>query len=147
MPYRSHVQQDEVDETELGEVLLLARESVSEGTSEPESDSESLLSSSESLRDEAASLALKTSTVGFLKFSCAICRVAFGLPGVGEWILSVESGRPLGMLSEVRRECEPEVELRFSASLLGSGAFAGGMSKTFSLRPVVGSATDSRAGS
>ena len=54
--------------------------------------------------------------------------------------------RPLGMLAEARREC------RFDAAGAGAAAAAGadlaaGMSRVLSLRPVVGSVTESRAGS
>jgi len=95
MPKRSQVQHDEVDETELGVLLLLLRE-LRDGTSEPESESESssLLSSSESLTCAAANFAVSCSTVWCLNCSANICFVSVGFEGFGLWICEGESERP-----------------------------------------------------
>jgi hypothetical protein len=95
MPYRSHVQHDDVEETLLGVLLLLLRllRDVSEGTGEEtseveisESESSSLLVSSESLICCAANRAESSPTVGCLNCSVVIVLQAFGCVGFGLWI-------------------------------------------------------------
>lgn len=127
-------------------LLLLLRE-LSEGTSEEasESDSSSLVSSSESLsRLAAENCADSVSMVGFLKFSFKICDVAFGFPGFGLWIFDGDSERPFATFDVLTRR---EFCLADLPDVLSSVFVAFGMSRTFSLRPVVGSVTDSLAGS
>lgn len=145
------MQHDDSEDTELGELLLLLRELVSEGTSEPLSESDSDSLSSESLKSVAARRALSASMLGFMKRSCTTCRVACGLVGKGDWICDGERERPLGTWTELRRECplDVEVEKRLDVrSLPVSGwLLEKGMSRMFSFRPVVGSTTDSLAGS
>jgi len=144
MPYRSHVQHDEFDETELGELLWLLRE-LSEGTSEPESVSESVSESepseSESSSCCAVNLAESISTVGFVNRSVVICCVAFGFVGRGDWIWEGESERPFATAVWLMRR-----EWRLDRLVPLSGGLDG-ISRMLSLRPVFGSVTDSRAGS
>lgn len=64
--------------------------------------------------------------------------------GFGETIFEGESARPLAMSADTRREC------RFRDEAAGGAPeedFPAGTSKMFSLRPVVGSVVNSRAGS
>jgi hypothetical protein len=70
--------------------------------------------------------------------------------GRGHSIFEGESERPLGMCSLVRRECLLLLLECFEDGAGAEGAeedFAEGMSRMLSLRPVVGSVVDSRAGS
>ena len=102
IPYRSHVQHDEVDDTELGVLLLLLRE-LSDGTSESVSESSSLLSSSDSASCCAANFAESISTVGCANCSSVIVRHAFGFCGSGLWIWEGDSERPLATAVELIR--------------------------------------------
>jgi len=124
---------------------LLLRE-VSDGTLDETSESLSSsleLSPSESLTRAAANLAESSSTVGCLNFSVVICRVACGFVGFGLWICEGDSERPLTTFAVLmRRCCRADLELGGSAP-----GRAAGMSSVFNFRPVVGSVTDSRAGS
>jgi hypothetical protein len=82
IPYRSQVQHEDVEETELGVLLLLLRE-LSEGTFDETSESDSSPLLSESLICWFANLSASISTVGFWNCSSAICRVSFGFTGFG----------------------------------------------------------------
>lgn len=129
----------------LGVLVLLLRE-LSDGTSELPSLSSSSLeeSSSDSSSCWAARRWASCSTALALNFSCAMARVSCGFLGCGDFICEGESERPLGT---------PVLEWRLwpEEVLVGGPGFvaplAGGMSMMFSLRPEVGSTTESRAGS
>jgi hypothetical protein len=145
------VQHELVEDTELGVLLLLLRE-LRDGTSEPLSLSESLaLSSSESSSESmfwVAKRAASCSTVGWAKFSVVIWRVAWGFVGFGEMIWEGERERPFGMVEEeMRREWRLALAAAAASAERALPAPALGMSRVLSLRPVVGSVTDSRAGS
>jgi len=152
IPKRLHVQQlaDEGRDDVLAEdgdeepLLRELRDEVRDGTSEPLS-----LSLSESIRALPSRLA-RRSTEDALYCSRVIVRVSCGRLGRGHSIFEGESERPLGMCSLVRREClllEWPCDREDGAGAEGVGDFPGGMSKMLSLRPVVGSVVDSRAGS
>lgn len=160
MPYRSHVQHELRLLTELapGELELLLR-LLSDGTAELRSECESLLSSPDDESSSYESLGRRCwcamrlascSTARPLYCSDDIMRVACGLVGRGDWICEGESERPLGTSEAVIRRLWPWLLGARREDLTGGAAGGGrgdGMSRTLSLRPVVGSVVDSRAGS
>lgn len=131
--------EDGVLEPELREV----RDGTSESESESESDSssESSSESSESSTEAAANLAASCSTVGPAKVSERRAALACGFWGFGDLIWDGLRERPFGT-SETRRAARAALSVAAAAAGLPEG-----MSRTLSLRPVVGSTTESRAGS
>lgn len=151
MPKRLQVQQlvdedleDEVaDDGEEDPLLRELREDVSDGTSESLS-----LSESESSMWVEPKRCVRRSTEEALYCSRVIVRVSWGRFGRGHSIFEGDNERPLGMCSLVRRVCLLwPWEREDSAGAGGAEDFACGMSRMLSLRPVVGSVVDSRAGS
>lgn len=128
-----------------GDEEALLREDVSEGTSLSESLSLSLSDSSRAFPSRLA----RRSTEEALYCSRVIVRVSCGRLGRGHLICEGDKERPLGICSLVRRVClllECDFEDGAGATA-GPGDFPDGMSRMLSLRPVVGSVVDSRAGS
>jgi hypothetical protein len=144
------VQHDDPLDTDEGDELLDDRD-VSDGTSE--SASLSVSESSDSSRVAWLKRDVSFAIVAGSYSVVTIWRVWFGLMGVGEIILDGERARPLGISVLTRRECRLALlllvaEVREEAA--GAAAepdFAPGISRTFSLRPVVGSVVNSLAGS
>lgn len=151
MPKRLQVQQladEDLDVAEEGDEEAELREEVSEGTSLSESESESVSESEMLARDMWVA---RRSTEEALYCSRAIVRVSWGRLGRGHLIWDGDKERPLGMCSLVRRVCLWLLWLELWDLDDGAGA-AGvalleGISRMLSLRPVVGSVVDSRAGS
>jgi len=138
------VQHDDPLDTDEGDELLDDRE-VSDGTSESSlSESES----SESSRVAWLKRDVSFSIVAGSYSVVTICRVWFGLMGVGETILDGERARPLGIsvltLREFRLVLVAEVR---EAGAAAERDVAPGTSRIFSFRPVVGSVVNSLAGS
>lgn len=132
----------------LGVLVLLLRE-LRDGTSELPSLSSSSLEeslSSDSSSCWAARRYVSASTDLGLNFSWAMARVSWGFLGWGDLICEGESERPLGTSVLVCRLWPEDVFAR-DAGLLEAAPLGGGMSMILSLRPEVGSTTDSRAGS
>jgi len=139
------VQHDDPLDTDEGDELLDDRE-VSDGTSESSSLSKS--ESSESSRVAWLKRDVSLAIVAGSYSVVTICRVWFGLMGVGETILDGERARPLGISELTLRDCR----LVLVAEVREAGAaaerdVAPGTSRTFSFRPVVGSVVNSLAGS
>lgn len=139
---------EERDDALEGDDEALLRLEVSEGTSLSESLS---LSLSEEMRVEPRRL-LRRSTDDALYCSRAMVRVSWGRLGRGHLICEGDSERPLGMCSLVRRLCLLLLLLWCdlddgAGAGAGADALADGMLRMFSLRPVVGSVVNSRAGS
>jgi len=137
------VQHDDPLDTDEGDELLDDRD-VSDGTSESSSLSNS--ESSESSRVAWLKRDVSFAIVAGSYSVVTICRVWFGLMGVGETILDGERARPLGISELTLRECR----LVLVAEVREAGAepdVTPGTSRTFSFRPVVGSVVNSLAGS
>lgn len=98
-------------------------------------------------------MAASISTVGWENCSEVIWRVSWGFVGRGDLICEGERERPLAMWSELgRREWRFDARESFGSEAEGvvvvaDDLAAAGISRTLSLRRVVCSVTDSRAGS
>lgn len=162
MPYRSHVQHVLPELTLEGDELLVDLD-VSDGTLEESSESYSSESSSSSSSSEILVVELAGETVwrancdvraAMVALSYCVlmtCRVWWGRSGFGAIILDGESARPLGMEAALdRRWCrfaEDDDCCVDDAAAAADGLVFPGMSRMFSLRPVVGSVVWSLAGS
>lgn len=138
------MQHDDLLDTDEGDELLDDRE-VSDGTSESSlSESESSESSMVAWLKRDVSFSIVAGSYSVV----TICRVWFGLMGVGETILDGERARPLGIsvltLREFRLVLVAEVR---EAGAAAERDVAPGTSRIFSFRPVVGSVVNSLAGS
>jgi len=138
------VQHDDPLDTDDGDELLDDRD-VSDGTSESSSLSNS--ESSESSRVAWLKRDVNFAIVAGSYSVVTICRVWFGLMGVGETILDGERARPLGISELTRRECRLVLVAEVREAGAAEPDVVPGTSRTFSFRPVVGSVVNSLAGS
>ena len=136
------MQHDDPLDTDEGHKLLDDRD-VSDGTSESPS-----LSNSESPEPSRVAWLKRDISFAIVAGSYSvvtICRVWFGLIGVGETILDGGRARPLGISELTRRECR--LVLLLLVAEAAEPDVVPGISRTFSFRPVVGSVVNSLAGS